>query len=100
MIEIVLPRLVGSRIAAQKMVANLPAFDGARVVVNCRDLRSASSSFADELVRLLLDQDPCASELVLLGVSDEFERYVKQAASARGVAEHVVTRPAGSEVGA
>ncbi len=95
-----LPRLIGSRLAAQKIVADLPSIEGERVVLDCRDLRSGSSSFAAELVELLLAQHGGASELVVLAAGDEFIGYVLDAARALRVDDRVTVRAAGSEVDA
>jgi hypothetical protein len=100
MFEIRLPRLVGSRLAAKEMVTNLhDEVRGERVVLNCRDLRSGSPSFADEIVKRVLVEGE-AAELVVLGAADDFLAYVNRSAEARSVGDRVSSRPAGSEVGA
>jgi len=98
MIEINLPRLVGSRLDAQRLVAEqLAAMRDDRVVLNCRNLLSASPSFADEVVKQVL-VDGGAAELVILAAGDDFVDYVQRSAGAHGVEGRVVVLPAGSEV--
>lgn len=100
MIEIDLPRLVGSRSAASALVAAYGScIKGERVVVNCRDLRSATPSFVDELVKRVLVEGE-AAELVVLGGDEDFLRYVHDSAQAHDVDERVTERPAGSEIDA
>jgi hypothetical protein len=69
------------------------------LVLNCRELLAASPSFADEVVKLVLVEGR-ASELVVLGASDEFASYIKESAEARGVVSQMEIHAAGSEVGA
>jgi hypothetical protein len=100
MSQVMLPRLVGSRESADQLLGSLPrGTPYARLVLNCRELLAASPSFADEVVKLVLVEGR-ASELVVLGASDEFAEYIKQSAEARDVFSQVAIRVAGSEVGA
>ena len=100
MVELSLPRLVGSRAAAwQLLEPHLQHLENGSVVLNCRDLRSGSPSFADEVVKLVL-ADGGAHELVLVGASDDFARYVQESAAARSVQGRVALLPAGAEIGA
>lgn len=94
---VVLPRLAGSREAARRIVdsAERPIADH-EVVFDCRQLRSAPPSFADEVVLATLVEGH-ASKLVLLDPSDEFERYVREAAVRRDVDSLVVSESAGSQ---
>ncbi len=99
MIMIDLPRLVGSREAAKRLIeASGESIRGERVVVNGRELRSATTSFVNELVKVVL-RDEQASELVVLGGSPEFLTQVHAAARAQDVDDRVTDRPAGSEIG-
>lgn len=100
MIVIDLPRLVGSRESANSLVARTGAqLKGERVVVNCRELRSATGSFVDQLVKVVFEEHQ-AAEMVVLAASPEFLEQVHRAATAHGVDELITERPAGSEVGA
>lgn len=76
MTALTLPRLVGSRKAARKIVDDAGEFAGRSVVLDCRNLKSAPPSFADEIVIAVL-VDGRASSLELLGASHEFVEYVR-----------------------
>jgi len=85
MTEMTLPRLVGSRKAARKIVESADGpFAGSIVVLNCRELRSAPQSFADEIVVATLI-DGHAVSLTLKDASAEFEGYIRDAAARRGL---------------
>lgn len=89
-----LPRLVGTREAVSDLLAEqqLPAsLAGETVVVQCRDLASGSTSFADELVKQVLG-DRGAATLTLVGAPDRFVAYVRAAAERRGVVARVTVR--------
>jgi hypothetical protein len=99
-LEIRLPRLVGSRSSAAHLVEQSgDGIKGERVVINARELLSGSPSFADEMVKGLLVQGG-ASELVLVGAGTDFAGYVQQSAQARSVSDRVVIKPSGAEIGA
>lgn len=74
-----LPRLVGSREAANEIIARLPSLIGETVILDCRVLVSGSSSFADQLVTRLFEEKKIA-ELQVVGVIDDFWDYLKDAA--------------------
>lgn len=86
MTELTLPRLVGSRSAAQALVRTVDGpLSGSIVIVDCRELRSAPPSFADELVKSILVEGEAAG-LTLRDASDEFIRYVRESGESRGIA--------------
>jgi len=84
--QVVLPRLAGSRSAARKIVesADIP-LAGNILVFDCKQLRSAPPSFADEIVLATLVEGRAVS-LTLQHASEEFERYIRESAERRGVA--------------
>lgn len=87
MIEVSLPRLVGTRPAVGHLLdeQHVPVdLSGERAVILCRDLVSGSASFADELVRVLL-QERSADDLVLVAAPERFVELVSAAASSRGI---------------
>lgn len=88
---IVLPRLAGTREAVGDLLAahEVPGpLSGQTVIVLCRELASGSPSFADELVKELIE-DRAAAELVLVGAPALFQRHVEAAAVRRDVAGRV-----------
>lgn len=100
MVQLRLPRLVGTREAVGDLLAeqSVPAsLNGERLVVLCRDLASGSTSFADELVKQVL-VDRGAAELTLVGAPERFVAYVRAAAERRGAPERVQVR-SGAELG-
>ena len=89
--QIVLPRLAGTREAVGDLLSaqSVPSrLSGQTVVVLCRELASGSPSFADELVKELLE-DRAAAELVLVGPPARFQHHVEAAAVRRDVADRV-----------
>jgi hypothetical protein len=96
-LQIVLPRLVGSRQAADAFVDQLPGVKEEAVAVICRDLLSGTASFADQLVKRLL-VDGGADQLLLVGADAEFSQLVRDAAAARDVTGQLKELPAGSEL--
>ncbi len=89
--QIVLPRLAGTREAVGDLLAAqaVPSpLSGQTVVVLCRELASGSPSFADELVKELVE-DRSAAELVLVGAPARFQHHVQAAAVRRDVAGRV-----------
>ncbi len=98
MVTINLPRLVGSREAARRLVSAAgTGLRGQRVVVNSRELRSATTSFVNELVKVVL-RDNGAAQMVVLAGSPDFLSQVHGAAAAQGVEDLVTDAPAGTEL--
>ena len=94
-----LPRLVGTREAVTDLLAEQQVPASLRdepLVVLCRVVASGSTSFADELVRQVVEVRD-ARELVLVGAPERLLRYVRDAAGRRGVSSRVVAR-SGAEV--
>lgn len=92
-----LPRLASSREAANALVSSARGeLKDAVVTVNCRDLLSGSPSFADELVKRVLEVGG-AAELVLVGAPRDFTNYVRDSAHSRAVLSRVRTAAAGME---
>lgn len=83
--EVVLPRLAGSRSAARALVdeADGPLED-AVVTLDCKQLRSAPPSYADEIVLVVLVEGG-ARTLALRYASAEFEGYIRESAQRRGI---------------
>jgi hypothetical protein len=89
MIEIKLPPLVGSREAANIFVSRLPErLTNEDVWINCRDLVSGSPSFADQLVKRLVEEKDARS-LTVVGATDRFAGYFTESAQARRVPNRV-----------
>lgn len=82
-IEITLPRLIGSRESAHQLLFGVTLKDKL-VRVRCRELRSASPPFIDELVKLVL-QEGGAEKMIVVSAPPEFIKDVRQSASARDV---------------
>lgn len=98
--QMVAPRLVGSRESAQAILSTIPKdLVGQRVALNCRELRSGSPSFADEIVRVVLVERQ-AAELVLVGAGERFAAYVRDSAGAHDVVDRLLVRAAGLEMSA
>lgn len=88
--QVVLPRLAGSRSAARKLVQGADApLNGSIVVLDCRQLRSAPPSFADEIVKATLE-DGGAVSLTLQHASEDFIRYIRESAKRRHIAPNRV----------
>lgn len=83
--ELMLPRLIGSREQVRALVQELGDLTDKTVVLNGRELRAASSSSADEFVRVVLVESSAALLEVFSGTSD-FIRDVNVSA-----ADHDVT---------
>ena len=82
--EVILPRLIGSRQAARRLLVAEAPLAGQTVVLNARELRSASPSAADEFVRVsLVEGDAQALEVV--GGTPDFNRDLEASAQAHGV---------------
>lgn len=83
MIEIVLPRLAGTREAAQRLVAAALASAGPneQAVISARLLSTATASFADELVRLL--QAGRISNARVEGAPSSFANLLRASAARR-----------------
>jgi hypothetical protein len=88
--EVHLPRFVSSREAARDLLDSLGDFTGLVVVVNARNLRSASPSSVDELVRYAL-VDRGALRLELVSADDpDFNKDIEESAEVHGVQARVV----------
>jgi hypothetical protein len=89
-----LPRLAGRRdevgdlLAAQHVPDDLHDRD---LAVLCRDLTAGSASFADELVRVAVEQRG-ARTLILVGAPERFVAHVRAAGDRRGVPSRVAVR--------
>ncbi len=95
-----LPRLVGTREAVRDLMIDQGVSSSLRAepfVVLCRDLATGSTSFADELVKTVLE-DGGAQALILVGAPDRFLNHVQSSAERRHVAGKVVVG-SGAEVG-
>lgn len=82
-----LPRLAGTREAVSDLLADAGvsvSLAGQDVVVFARALASGSPSFADELVRAVLEVRG-ADHLILVGSPSLFATRVREAARRRGV---------------
>ena len=91
--ELPLPRLVGSRLAARELAQDLGDVTARTVVLNARELRAASPSSADELVKVFLVEGGAARLEVLSGTSD-FIKDVEEAASDHGVSDRIAVATA------
>lgn len=81
--KILLPRLVGTRATADKLVDDLPNDAHVdSVLLMGRALSTATDSFTDELVLAL--QKRGTAEIVLLAAPSEFQKQVKEAAARHG----------------
>lgn len=88
--QVVLPRLAGSRSAARKLVESADApLEGSIVILDCRQLRSAPPSFADEIVKATLE-DGGAVSLTLKDASEDFIRYIRESAARRKIADNLI----------
>lgn len=85
-----LPRLVGARSAVRALLAELGAIAGEDVVLNARDLRSASPSSADEFVKAILVEGGSRS-LKVVGSGSDFIRDLEASAVLRGVSDRLMT---------
>lgn len=77
--RITLPRLIGSRETMRRLVEEQRPLKGRVVVINARELRSASPSSADELVRFALVDEGAAS-LEIHGATAHFSRDLADSA--------------------
>ncbi len=79
-VDIVLPRVVGTRPSAQAFLREVPQqLSGMDVVLDCRGLMDGTASFADEIVRAVLCERG-ASSLVALGPGPDFAEDLISAA--------------------
>ncbi|TDN42549.1 hypothetical protein EDF64_11124 [Curtobacterium flaccumfaciens] len=77
-LKITLPRLVGTREAADDLVENASGTpEGGVVYVNGRALATSTISFADELVKKLAERG--ASNILLVSAPERFERQMTDA---------------------
>jgi dihydroxyacetone kinase DhaKLM complex PTS-EIIA-like component DhaM len=96
MVRLRLPRLVGRREAVADLLTTQqvpPALLDEDVVLLCRDLATGSASFADELVKDLLQQRG-AARLLLVGAPERFVEDARAAAVRHGVDGRVLVRTA------
>lgn len=99
LVNVVLPRLVGGRDrATQYLDEHRTDLKEADVVVNCRNLRSGSASFADQLVLETLVEAQSAA-LILVGAPPLFVEHITESATRHGVADRVRTVKELAEVG-
>ncbi len=95
-LHITLPRLIGSRESADDLLEPLVRdLQGADLVVDCRELLTASPSFADQLVGSSLDTGG-AVNLVLLSPPPSFRSDVERSARKRGLINRVQVRDTAS----
>lgn len=90
MVQLLLPRLVGTREAVADLMDDqeLPdTFDGADLIVRAADLVTGSTSFADELVKEAFVRR--ATGVVVEGAPRRFSDHVRVAAERQGVAKKV-----------
>lgn len=95
-----LPRLAGTREAVGDLLAEqqvASSLRGEDLVVLCRDLASASTSFADQLVKEVVEERGAAA-LVLVGAPDRFVQLVRESAARRGASDRVKVQ-SGAEAG-
>jgi hypothetical protein len=94
-----LPRLGGTRDAADALLnRELGAAESIRddvVILLGRDLLSSSESFADQLVKRLL-QEESAREVVLIAPPKKFEEHFRESAGRRGLIDRVRRESAAS----
>jgi hypothetical protein len=89
MARITLPRLIGSREAADDLLDSVAAsLQGSELVVDCTELLSSSVSFADQLVYGALQQHGAAA-IVLLSPPPTFLELVETVAERRQVPDRV-----------
>ncbi len=91
--ELMLPRLVGSRDQARQLAEELGDLTGQVVVLNGRESRAASSSAADEFVKVILVEGG-ATRLELLSGTPDFVRDVELSTQDHGVAEKLAVASA------
>lgn len=98
--QVELPRLLGTRKAARDTVeqAELPPdLNDHSVIVLANRVASVSASYADELVKQLLE-DRNAEEILLVGASPHLEERLNDAVARRHV-KGTVRRTTASEAG-
>ncbi len=92
-VSLSLPRLAGTREAARDLVSDQHIPDdltGQTIDVFCRNLASGSTSFADELVTILLSERH-AAYVVLLGAPSRFVDHARDSAARRGFSGRIQT---------
>lgn len=87
-IEVNLPRFVSSRDAARNLLTAAGDLTGETVVLNARNLRSASPSSVDELVLQVLVIS-CAEHLEVVSATSGFVQDVDEAAEEHDVKSRV-----------
>lgn len=84
-VEMVLPRVVGTRPSARLFLHEIPEqLAGTEVVLDCRGLVDGTASFADEVVKVVL-VDRGAASLVAVGPGHDFAGDLATAAADHGV---------------
>jgi hypothetical protein len=85
-----LPRLIGARATVRALLEELGQIEGRDVVLNARDLRSASPSSADEFVKAILVEGGSRS-LRVVGAGADFVHDLEQSASVHNVSDRLKT---------
>lgn len=91
--HLVLPRLAGTREAVYDLLAeqDVPKeLAGQTLTVHARGLASGSPSFADQLVKVVLEERQ-AEGLIILGAPQRFIGHVLASAERRGLRPRVST---------
>lgn len=86
--EVTLPRLIGSRETVRALLLHEAPLVDAVVLLNARELRSASASAADEFVIVALVEGSAAA-LEIVGATPEFAKDVETSARDYGVADKI-----------
>lgn len=89
MTQLVSPELQSSRNQARKLVETLPdRLDDANVDLDCREMKSASPSFVDQIIREVL-VDRGAAGLTLVRPPESVGSLARRVASTHRVAERL-----------
>ena len=83
---VVLPALLGTRLQAREALGDVPR---AGIVLDASLVRAASPSFADEVVRLGL-QEQTNAEITVLSTPPFMAERLRRAAILRGVSDRLV----------
>lgn len=90
MVDVMIPRLAGSRERAVVLSAELPAdLSAATVMIDAIGVESASQSFADELCKQILVVRS-AERLEVHSAKPRFAHYLHESARIRGVADRLI----------
>lgn len=91
--RIVLPRVVGTRREVPAYTGELPSrLAGEDVILDCSGLLSATPSFADEIVDVIL-RERGAERLIAVGAGEDVIADLRSAADVRGLGERLIIRP-------